>query len=37
MTSRRLLLVDSRNGKMLQEWSGDQDQAAPTWAKGLAQ
>jgi hypothetical protein len=37
MISQHLLLYDSRNGQMLQEWSGDLDKAAPTWAKDLAQ
>jgi hypothetical protein len=36
MTLRHLLLYDSRNGQMLQEWSGDLDKSPPTWAKNLA-
>lgn len=37
MTSRHLLLYDSRNGQVLQEWSGDLDKTPPGWAKDLAQ
>jgi hypothetical protein len=37
MTSRHLLLYDSRRGQLLQEWSGELDDAPPTWAKLLAQ
>jgi hypothetical protein len=37
MISRHLLLYDSRNGQLLQEWSGDPDKTPPAWAKDLTQ
>jgi hypothetical protein len=37
MTSRHLLLYDSRNGKLLLEWSGEPDKTPPAWAKDLTQ
>jgi hypothetical protein len=37
MTSRHLLLYDSRSGLLLQEWSEELGEVLPTWAKDLGQ
>jgi hypothetical protein len=37
MTSRHLLLFDSRSAMLLEEWNEEMGEALPTWAKGLSQ
>jgi hypothetical protein len=37
MTSRHLLLYDSRSGQLLEKWNEELGEVLPTWAKDLAQ
>jgi hypothetical protein len=37
MTSRHLLLFDSRSAMLLEEWNEKMGEALPTWAKDLSQ